>query len=220
MIAALRWRGPVEISATPEWQQLAIYAGAAAIVLVILFNIPFVGRILRTLFSVGLLAFCLFFLFQQAPFDPTLSRIRSQLGLDDQRVTGSDVRIAMSPDGHFWARVSINGVQRRMLIDSGATISAISEKTAAEASVTKGTSLMPVVLQTANGAVRAETGSIDRLTVGSIQARNLKTVVSPALGPVDILGMNFLSQLASWRVEGRILILVPAPPRGLSQDMK
>jgi aspartyl protease family protein len=214
VIAALRWRGPVEISANPEWQQLALYAVGAAIFLLILFNIPFVGRILRTLCSIGLLALCLFFLFQQAPFDPTLSRIKSQLGLDDQRVTGSDVRIAMSPDGHFWARASINGVQRRMLIDSGATISAISEETAAKANVTKGTSLMPVVLQTANGAVRAETGSIDRLAVGSIKASNLKTVISPALGPVDILGMNFLSQLASWRVEGRTLILVPASPRG------
>ncbi len=212
MIAALRWRGPVEISANPEWQQLALYAVGAAVILIILFNIPFVGRILRTLFSIGLLALCLFLLFQQAPFDPTLSRIRAQLGLDDQRVTGTDVRIAMSPDGHFWARVSINGVQRRMLIDSGATISAISEETAAQANIAKGASLMPVVLQTANGAVRAETGSIDRLTVGSIQARNLKTVISPALGPVDILGMNFLSQLASWRVEGRTLILVPASP--------
>lgn len=212
MIAALRWRGPVEISANPEWQQLAIYAVAAAVVLIILFNIPFVGRILRTLFSVGLLALCLFFLFQQAPFDPTLSRISAQLALDDQRVTGKDVRIAISPDGHFWARVSINGFQRRMLIDSGATISAISEETAAQANVVKGTSLIPVVLQTANGAVRAETGSIDHLNVGSIQARNLKTVISPALGPIDILGMNFLSQIASWRVEGRTLILVPTSP--------
>lgn len=212
MIAALRWRGPVEISANPEWQQLAIYAVGAAIILIILFNIPFVGRIFRALFSVGMLALCLFFLFQQAPFDPTLSRIKSQLGLDDQRVTGRDVRIAMSPDGHFWARVSINGVQRRMLIDSGATISAISEKTAAEADVDKGAGLMPVILQTANGAVRAETGSIDRLTVGTIEARNLKTVISPALGPIDILGMNFLSQLASWRVEGRTLIMVPHRP--------
>lgn len=212
MIAAVRWRGPVEISANPEWQQLAIYAVGAAIILIILFNIPFVGRIFRALFSVGMLALCLFFLFQQAPFDPTLSRIKSQLGLDDQRVTGRDVRIAMSPDGHFWARVSINGVQRRMLIDSGATISAISEKTAAEADVDKGAGLMPVILQTANGAVRAETGSIDRLTVGTIEARNLKTVISPALGPIDILGMNFLSQLASWRVEGRTLIMVPHRP--------
>ncbi|SEK06506.1 hypothetical protein SAMN05518849_14313, partial [Sphingobium sp. AP50] len=67
MIATPRWRGPVEISANPEWQQMAIYAVAAAVVLIILFNIPFIGRILRTLFSIGLLALCLFFLFQQAP---------------------------------------------------------------------------------------------------------------------------------------------------------
>lgn len=209
MMRTLRWRGPVEITANPEWQQLAIYAVGAAIVLIILFNTPFVGRVLRTLSSVGLLAFCLFLLLQQAPFDPTLSRVKMKLGLDDQSVTGKDVHIAMSADGHFWARVAINGVQRRMLIDSGATITAISQDTAAEAHVSGGASLMPVILQTANGSIRAETGSIDRLTVGNIEARKLKTIISPALGPVDILGMNFLSQLASWRVEGRTLILVP-----------
>jgi len=40
----------------------------------------------------------------------------------------------------------------------------------------------------------------------------LKAVISPALGPVDILGMNFLSQMESWRVEGRVLILTPKAP--------
>src|SRR3546814_2940963 len=45
--------------------------------------------------------------------------------------------------------------------------------------------------------------------LGGITARDLKVVISPALGDIDVLGMNFLSQLASWRVEGRTLILVP-----------
>ncbi|MEC3950813.1 retropepsin-like aspartic protease family protein [Sphingobium sp. HWE2-09] len=209
MTSPLQWHGPVELTTNPEWPQLAIYAVGAAILLIVLFNIPFIGRILCALFSVGLLALCLFILFQQAPFDPTLARLKSRLGLDDQMVSGKDVRIAMSRDGHFWARVKINGVERHMLVDSGATITAISQTTADSASVERNTNMMPVVMQTANGAVTVATGSIDRLHIGAIQARNLKVVISPALGPVDILGMNFLSQLASWRVEGRTLILVP-----------
>jgi aspartyl protease family protein len=192
-----------------EWQQIAIYAVIAAVALVLIQRIPFIGRIVRFAFSVGLLALCLFLLFQQAPYEPSLARIASRLGLNSQEVSGGEVRIRMSPDGHFWARAKINGVERRMLVDSGATITAISEQTASAASVGAGTSLVPVVLQTANGLAQARTGSVKRLQLGSIAAKDLKVAISPALGDMDVLGMNFLSDLASWRVEGRTLILVP-----------
>lgn len=199
------------ITINPEWQQMAIYAAGAALLLIILFRIPFIGGILRALFSFALLAFCLFLLLQQAPFDPNLSRLTAQLGLDSQSVAGGDVRIRMARDGHFWARASINGVERRMLVDSGATVTALSQGTAQQAGVESGGGLLPVMMRTANGTVRAETGSVETLRLGNITARNLHVVVSPALGDVDVLGMNFLSQLASWRVEGRELILVPKP---------
>lgn len=193
----------------PQWQQMAMYAVGGAAVLVLLFNIPHVGPAIRALFSFGLLAFCLFVLIQQSPFDPKLSQIASRLGLDGQQVSGEDVRVRMSPDGHFWVRASINGVERRMLIDSGATVSALSVDTARLAGVDGSKGLFPVLMRTANGTVAAETGSVDRLTVGGIEARNLKVVIAPSLGSVNILGMNFLSQLGSWRVEGKTLILVP-----------
>lgn len=61
----------MSVSTIPEWQQLALYAVAAALALVVLFNIPFLGRIIRSLFSVAILAFMVFVLLQQAPYDPT-----------------------------------------------------------------------------------------------------------------------------------------------------
>jgi hypothetical protein len=36
----------------------------------------------------------------------------------------------MSDDGHFWLQASINGLPRRFLVDTGATLTAISESTA------------------------------------------------------------------------------------------
>lgn len=192
-----------------EWQQIAIYAVLAALALAFIQRIPFIGPIVRFAFSVGLLALCLFILFQQAPYEPSLARIAERLGVNGQEVSGGEVRIRMSPDGHFWARATINGVERRMLVDSGATITAISEDTAKAAAVGSGSSMVPVVLQTANGLAQARTGSVKRLELGSITARDLKVAISPALGDMNVLGMNFLSDLASWRVEGRTLILVP-----------
>ena len=197
----------------PEWQHLAIYAVAAALLIMLLQRIPYVGRIIRFAFSAGLLAFLIFVLLQQAPYQPELSRFTQKLGLDDQRVSGKELRVRMASDGHFWVIASINGVKTRMLIDSGATITALSEQTAHEAGIDTGTGLAPVVLHTANGAATAETGKIDELRVGNIVARNLRIVTAPGLGGLDVLGMNFLSKLESWRVEGRMLILVPHHPQ-------
>ena len=77
------------------------------------------------------------------------------------------------------------------------------------AAVDRNARLVPVLMRTANGTISVETGNVDRLRLGAIEARDLKVVVSPALGDTDVLGMNFLSQLQSWRVEDRTLVLVP-----------
>jgi aspartyl protease family protein len=200
-------------TAVPEWQHLALYAVGAALLIMVLQRLPYVGRIIRFAFSAGLLAFLIFILLQQAPYQPELSRFTQKLGLDDQQVAGKELRVRMASDGHFWVVASINGVKTRMLIDSGATVTAISERTARSADVDTATGLAPVVLRTANGAATAETGKIDELRVGNIVARNLRIVTSPGLGSLDVLGMNFLSRLQSWRVEGRTLILVPHHPQ-------
>jgi aspartyl protease family protein len=200
-------------TAIPEWQHVALYAVAAALLIMLLQRIPYVGRIIRFAFSLGLLAFLIFILLQQAPYQPELSRLTGSLGLDDQKVSGKELRVSMAPDGHFWVVASINGVKTRMLIDSGATVTAISSATAQSARVDTGTGLTPVMLRTANGVAPARTGAIDELRVGNILARNLRIVTSPGLGGLDVLGMNFLSKLESWRVEGRTLILVPHHPQ-------
>jgi aspartyl protease family protein len=200
-------------SVLPQWQHLALYAVGAALIIMLLQRIPVVGRIIRFAISLGLFAFLIFILLQQAPYQPELSRLTSSLGLDDQQVSGGELRVRMAPDGHFWVIASINGVRRRMLIDSGATVTAISEDTARAAGVKTGTNLAPEMLRTANGVAAAQTGSIDELKVGNIVARNLKIVTAPGLGSLDVLGMNFLSKLQSWRVEGGMLVLVPHHPQ-------
>ncbi|WP_375427475.1 TIGR02281 family clan AA aspartic protease [uncultured Sphingomonas sp.] len=165
---------------------------------------PSLGRTLRSLvgwvaiFGVGLAAV------QYRDRLPDIGRL-----LDDQKVVGRETRIRMSPDGHFWARVTINGVGRRMLVDSGATLTAISEETARDAGIDAGEGGLPIVLRTANGTVAARRGTADQVQVGSVRTEHLRVVVSSAFGDVDVIGMNFLSRLASWRVEGRTLIMTP-----------
>lgn len=187
--------------------------GAALVALAILRRVP----VLRTLISLAswvvVAGLLLAVVSQRGQTDPYFARIASFLKLDDQRVTGKEVRIRQSPDGHFWARVRISGVERRMLVDSGATVTALSARTAAAMGLQPQDGLIPVVLTTANGAVRAQTAAVPELRLGNIVARDLSVVVSPAFGDVNVLGMNFLSLLQSWRVEDRTLILTPHHPQ-------
>ena len=146
---------------------------------------------------------------QRDRFDPVIAGLRDALVGHDQMVSGSTVRIRMAEDGHFWAIVSVNGTRRRMLIDSGATTTALSSATASAAGVATDESPFPVVINTANGNIVARTATVTALTIGSIAANDLPVVVAPAFGDTDVIGMNFLSRLRSWRVEGRTMILEP-----------
>jgi aspartyl protease family protein len=133
-------------------------------------------------------------------------RLRPLLGRS--RIEGRETRIAMASDGHFWADVTIDGVTRQMLVDSGATTTAISEATARAAKLEED-SPFPIVLETANGQITARTATAARVTVGDVTTHDLHVAISANFGNTDVLGMNFLSRLRAWRVEGQTLVLVP-----------
>lgn len=127
----------------------------------------------------------------------------------DQQVSGTETRIRMAEDGHFWADVDIDGVRRRMLIDSGATTTALSAATVKAAGIDSDENPFPVIISTANGDVSARTATAKRVTLGTITATDLGIVTSPSFGDTDVIGMNFLLKLGSWRVENATLILTP-----------
>lgn len=131
----------------------------------------------------------------------------------DRRTTGRETRIAQSPDGHFWADARINGIARRMLVDSGASTTALSVDTARAIGLNTDESPFPTVVQTANGTIIARVATVKSLAIGSVIASDLGVIISPAFGDTDVIGMNFLSRLASWRVEGNVLTLTPATSR-------
>ncbi|MES3092138.1 TIGR02281 family clan AA aspartic protease [Sphingomonas aerolata] len=201
------------LSDLAQHQTLYVALGVAVLVFVLAQRIPILRTLVNLVMTLALVGLLFVAIGQRSQFDPYLGKIAKLLRIEDQTVVGGEVRIRMSPDGHFWARARIDGVERRLLIDSGATITAISTKTADAAGIDARTSVVPIVLQTANGAIPAQSGRIGELKLGAIVARDLQVVVSPAFGDTNVLGMNFLSRLASWRVEENVLILVPHHPQ-------
>ena len=119
---------------------------------------------------------------------------------------GGELRIDMAEDGHFWVTGKVNGESVRFLVDSGASVTTLSAKTAAKAGIAP--SRRRNVVDTANGQIVVALAEAARLEIGSIERSDFRVHVTDRDG-VDILGMNFLSSLDGWRVEGRDLVLRP-----------
>jgi aspartyl protease family protein len=134
--------------------------------------------------------------------------------LDERRAestgvqVGQELQIKQSLDGHFWVEARLNGQEVRFLVDSGATTTSISGRTARQAGI-EPSSGIPAVVQTANGKVAVQRGRAERLEVGHIVREDLAVHISDGFGETNVLGMNFLSSLSGWGVERNRLILKP-----------
>ena len=219
----------VAAALNPIWDQFAhslrelpqsslLLAAVAAMGLGIIGSIvmrraPGFGRLLRTASTVGLMGILLLVVLQLSRMDPRFEMAVPQLGLPEQVVEGGETRVEMARDGHFWLAGTVNGTPARFLVDTGATITAVSSETAAAAGLDPRGGGLPVMMQTANGPIAAEMTSIEELRFGNVAARGLDAIIAPGLGRTNVMGMNLLSRLASWRVEGETMILVPHHPQ-------
>jgi aspartyl protease family protein len=120
-------------------------------------------------------------------------------------VEGQQVRIPMAIDGHFWVEASLNGIPVKFLVDSGATMTTIGRATAEAAGVPVSTNRTQMV-RTGNGMLRVSTGRANSLAIGAIERSSVRLHVTEN-EDLNVLGMNYLSTMNRWGVEGRWLIL-------------
>jgi aspartyl protease family protein len=120
----------------------------------------------------------------------------------------SEERINADRQGHFVSQFRMNGKPVEALVDTGATIVAISKSTARRLgiSVTPADFIYPV--QTANGTTKVARAVIKTIEFGGIRVRDVEAAVidDKSLGGT-LLGMSFLNQLKSFKVEDGELIL-------------
>jgi aspartyl protease family protein len=160
----------------------------------------YLGLIAALLLQVGLLAF---------------HAERSDAALEIGRrpaltVSGGETVVPLASDGHFWVEAEVNGQPVEFLIDTGATFTGIGRGLAAELGISPDPQVAPLELQTANGVITATIGRAASIRFGNIEVRGLPVAVPRDTDDdTQVIGMNLLSQLTGWRVEGDQLILTP-----------
>ena len=153
-----------------------------------------------TIFAAGFVLFTF-----RDDYDWVAQRLRAEATGQPVR-RGAEIRIPMALDGHFWVDGELNGRKIRFLVDSGATMTTVGREFANRAGVVI-TAPGNQVVRTGNGMIRVSTAQAETLKVGSIERDNIPLHVAD--DDLNVLGMNFLSSLRRWGVEGRWLVLVP-----------
>jgi aspartyl protease family protein len=136
------------------------------------------------------------------------NRIKGEVtGAPRQSVDSNAIRLVRQDDGHFWLRADLNGHKTDLMVDSGASITAINSKTAVAAQLALDPVDESIELSTANGVVLARTATVRSMAVGDFVIDDHDVVVSDGFGDINVVGMNFLDTFDSWNVAGEVMTL-------------
>ena len=131
---------------------------------------------------------------------------RSSDSADDQSATGDAVRLERSSDGHFYADVEINGRRIHAMVDTGASLIALSREDARAAGLATSISMPQVIGEGASGEVHGEVVTLDRVALGPKEAHGLTAVVLDS-GSQSLLGQSFLGKFDAVEIRGDTMIL-------------
>jgi aspartyl protease family protein len=125
-----------------------------------------------------------------------------------QRKSGDGVELRANRAGHFEATFEINGRPIEALIDTGATLVVLRYEDAQQTGVSPRAQDFNVPVQTANGRAKVALVNLDRISIGSIQVRDVKAAVAErgAL-QTNLLGMSFLQRLKGYEFNSGRLTL-------------
>jgi aspartyl protease family protein len=120
---------------------------------------------------------------------------------------GAPLAIHLNADaqGHFVSDGAINGAPVRFLVDTGATVIALGRADARRANINT-SAAPPIVVQTANGVVRAWRVRLNSVKLGSVTVSNVEAAVMETDMPHVLLGMSFLNRMDMQR-NGQIMTL-------------
>ena len=110
-------------------------------------------------------------------------------------------------DGHFYADADISGSRVRFLVDTGASVVALTGADARAAGLAWSQADIGPVAQGASGPVAGVHVTLDSVTLGGHEARNVAAVIVPEGLPVSLLGQSFLSTVHPVRIEQDRMVL-------------
>lgn len=118
------------------------------------------------------------------------------------------VELRAGASGHYHAEAEVNGRPIEVMVDTGATMVALTYEDAERAGIRLKAADFTRGVSTANGVTRVAPVTLDRVSIGDITVRNVAASVSePGRLSTTLLGMSFLSRLERVDMRSGVLVL-------------
>lgn len=110
-------------------------------------------------------------------------------------------------NGHFGARLTINGAPIQAMVDTGATTTVLTKADAIKAGFDPAQLSFTIPVSTANGVAHAARVTAGTIQLGAIERKNMPMLVADQGLEQSLLGMNFMGSLSGFDVRGDRMIL-------------
>ena len=132
---------------------------------------------------------------------------RQRAVLPSRSAPSGEVRLGRARDSHFYADTDVDGARIRMLVDSGASVVALTRRDAEAIGIDVDRLPIGGSANTAGGVVPLRPVMLDRIDIDGIEVRRVQAAVIDADMGVSLLGQSFLSRLNAVNVEGDTMTL-------------
>jgi len=126
-----------------------------------------------------------------------------------ERSQASAAQVLRAPDGHWWADAVVDGRAVRLMVDTGATVVALTPQDARRLGLELTPGDYSHEITTAAGPARAARVRLASLSVGSVRVPDVDAVVVERGLPHSLLGMSWLGRLSGFEASADALTLRP-----------
>jgi aspartyl protease family protein len=123
--------------------------------------------------------------------------------------TGQAAQVSRASDGHYWAEADINGRAVRVLVDTGASVVALTRDDALRLGFMLESEDFNHTVMTANGEGRAARIELAHVAVAGARVERVQALVVERGLPASLLGMSYLGRLSRIEATPRSLTLRP-----------
>jgi aspartyl protease family protein len=122
---------------------------------------------------------------------------------------GSPSQVLKAADGHYWAEAVIDGHAVRVMVDTGASVVALTRADAARLGLDLTPEDFSATVITASGSVPAAHVELAAVSVAGTRVDNVQALVVHDGLPHSLLGMSYLGRLSGFSATPGALTLRP-----------
>lgn len=122
-------------------------------------------------------------------------------------INGYSASISKAADGQFWTQAKVNTTVIKFLVDTGASVVALTPMDARRAGFQPHDLHYTAPVNTAAGKVMGAPIHLSKVSVGNVSVRNVRAIVIPEGLSHSLLGMSYLGKLQKVEATKKTLIL-------------